>query len=77
MDWKTDQIGPEQVDERLKEYKTQAGLYVYGIEAATGKKVSAVTYVFASAEVERSPGDPAELSKAAEADLLRTAEVIP
>jgi ATP-dependent helicase/nuclease subunit A len=75
VDWKTDQIGPEQVDERLKEYQTQAGLYVYGIEAATRKKVSAVTYVFASAEVERSPGDPAELSKAAQAELFGTAEV--
>jgi ATP-dependent helicase/nuclease subunit A len=75
VDWKTDQIIPAEVDERLKEYETQAGLYVYGIEAATGRKVSAVTYVFAGAEVERSPGDPETLSKAAQADLSRVSEV--
>jgi ATP-dependent helicase/nuclease subunit A len=75
VDWKTDQISTADVDERLKEYETQAGLYVYGIEAATGRKVSAVTYVFASAGVERSPGDPGELSKMAQADLARAGAV--
>jgi ATP-dependent exoDNAse (exonuclease V) beta subunit len=65
VDWKTDQIGPEEVGERLREYETQAGLYVYGLESATGRRVNRVTYVFASAQVEVSPGDPAVLSEAA------------
>ena len=69
VDWKTDQIGPEEVAERLREYETQAGLYVYGLEAATGRRVNRVTYVFASAQVEVSPGDPAVLSEAARVGL--------
>jgi ATP-dependent helicase/nuclease subunit A len=76
VDWKTDQIGASEVDARLKEYETQAGLYVYGVEEATMRKVSGVTYVFAGANVERSPGDPAELSKAAQAELRRIASGI-
>jgi ATP-dependent helicase/nuclease subunit A len=76
VDWKTDQIGESEVGERLKEYEIQAGLYVYGIEAATRRKVSAVTYVFAGPGVERSPGNPAELSSAALAALQTTAEVV-
>jgi len=71
VDWKTDQIGAAEVDDRLRGYKTQAGLYVYGLEAATGRRVSAVTYVFASAEVEVSPGEPATLSKEAQLELMR------
>ena len=74
VDWKTDQISETQVGERLKEYEIQAGLYVYGVEMATGRKVSAVTYVFAGPGVERSPGDPAELSRAALAELASAAE---
>jgi ATP-dependent helicase/nuclease subunit A len=74
VDWKTDQIRPEQVETRLEEYKTQAGLYVFGIEAATGRKVNAVTYVFAGVGLERSPGEPAKLSKAAQVDLAGAAE---
>jgi len=69
VDWKTDQIEPEEVAERLREYETQAGLYVYGLEAATGRRVSAVTYVFASAQVEVSPGDPGTLAEAARLGL--------
>jgi ATP-dependent helicase/nuclease subunit A len=69
VDWKTDQIGPDDVAERLREYETQAGLYVYGLEAATGRRVNHVTYVFASAQVEVSPGDPAVLSEAARVGL--------
>jgi ATP-dependent helicase/nuclease subunit A len=72
IDWKTDQIGSADVAERLREYETQAGLYVYGLEAATGRRVSAVTYVFAGAGVEVSPGDPAALSEAARRALTRT-----
>jgi ATP-dependent helicase/nuclease subunit A len=65
VDWKTDQISADKVAERLREYEPQAGLYVYGLESATGAHVSRVTYVFASAEVEVSPGDPAALAAAA------------
>ena len=70
VDWKTDQIPAERVRERLRDYELQAGLYVLGIEAATGRTVSAVTYVFASARVEVSPGDPAALREAARSRLL-------
>jgi len=70
VDWKTDQIPAEAVPERMREYETQAGLYVFGLEEATGRRASAVTYVFASAQVEISPGDPAALSSAARKQLL-------
>src|SRR5206468_7619880 len=70
VDWKTDQIPAEAVPARLREYKMQAGLYVYGLEAAIGRRASAVTYVFASAQVEVSPGEPAELSRTAQAQLM-------
>jgi ATP-dependent helicase/nuclease subunit A len=70
VDWKTDQIAADKVVERLREYEPQAGLYVYGLESATGARVSRVTYVFASAEVEASPGEPAVLAEAARAELL-------
>ena len=76
VDWKTDQITEAEVGDRMKEYETQAGLYVYGVEAATGRKVSVVTYVFAGPGVERSPGDPAELSRAALVELARAAEAV-
>lgn len=51
--------------ERLKRYELQAGLYVLGLEAATGRRVTRVTYVFASPWVEVSPGEPAVLAAAA------------
>ena len=54
-----------QVDERMRDYELQAGLYVHGLETATGRTVSRVTYVFAGPGVERSPGEPAALAKAA------------
>ena len=69
VDWKTDQISKGDVAERLREYEPQAGLYVYGLESATGARVTRVTYVFASAEVEQSPGEPAALAEAARAYL--------
>jgi ATP-dependent helicase/nuclease subunit A len=69
VDWKTDQIAADKVAERLREYEPQAGLYVYGLESATGARVLRVTYVFASAEVEASPGEPAVLAEAARAYL--------
>jgi ATP-dependent helicase/nuclease subunit A len=69
VDWKTDQIPKDKVAERLREYEPQAGLYVYGLESATGARVTRVTYVFASAEIEQSPGEPAALAEAARAYL--------
>jgi ATP-dependent helicase/nuclease subunit A len=71
VDWKTDQITAQDVNTRMGEYRTQAGLYVYGLEAATGRRVTAVTYVFASAQVEVPAGDPAALSKAAQEAAMR------
>jgi ATP-dependent helicase/nuclease subunit A len=70
VDWKTDQISKGDVAERLRQYEPQAGLYVYGLESATGARVTRVTYVFASAEVEQSPGEPATLAEAARAEFL-------
>ena len=69
VDWKTDQIPADKVAERLKQYEPQAGLYVYGLESATGARVTRVTYVFASASVEQSPGEPAALAEAARSYL--------
>ncbi len=69
VDWKTDQIDPDEVESRLRDYELQAGLYVLGIEAATQRKVTALTYVFASARREVSPGDPAVLAAAARESL--------
>ncbi|HWQ29091.1 MAG TPA: UvrD-helicase domain-containing protein [Dehalococcoidia bacterium] len=62
VDWKTDSVTAGQVDERLQSYALQAGLYVLGIEAATGRPVRAVTYVFVQPGVERSPGEPPALA---------------
>jgi ATP-dependent helicase/nuclease subunit A len=63
VDWKTDQIPAADVDERLEEYRLQAGLYVWGLQTATARRVHRVTYVFASAEREVSPGDPQQLAE--------------
>ena len=70
VDWKTDDILAKEVRERLRKYELQAGLYVLGIQSATGRTVTRVTYVFARAGVEESPGDPALLLAAARARLL-------
>jgi ATP-dependent exoDNAse (exonuclease V) beta subunit len=69
VDWKTDHITAGEVSGRLREYELQAGLYVYGLREATGLPVSRVTYVFASARVEMSPGTPGELEAAARTRL--------
>jgi len=74
VDWKTDQIGPSQVEDRLGDYRLQAGLYVWGIQEATGMRVHRVTYVFVSARREVSQGDPQDLAEAARRHLTtRTA----
>ena len=72
IDWKTDHVAPDAVEERLRQYELQAGLYVHGVQEATGRRVTGVTYVFASAKVEASPGDPAALAVAAVAELSAT-----
>jgi ATP-dependent helicase/nuclease subunit A len=73
VDWKTDQISAAEVDDRLENYKLQAGLYVLGIETATGRSVGKVTYVFTGPEIEISPGEPAELARLARLQLEATA----
>jgi ATP-dependent helicase/nuclease subunit A len=65
VDWKTDAVPAEAVPRRLQDYRLQAGIYVLGIEAATGKPVHRVTYVFVGPEVEASPGGPQELAREA------------
>ncbi len=65
VDWKTDDIPKARVPDRMREYELQAGLYVLGLEAATGRPVARVTYVFVSAGVEASPGEPGQLASAA------------
>ncbi|MCI0784013.1 MAG: UvrD-helicase domain-containing protein [Chloroflexi bacterium] len=72
IDWKTDAVPAEAVEERLRQYELQAGLYVHGVQTATGRPVTSVTYVFASAKVEASPGEPAALAAAALAELSAT-----
>ena len=69
VDWKTDHVPPAAVEARLREYELQAGIYVLGIEEATGRTVSRVTYVFVSAARSASPGEPAALKAAALAKL--------
>jgi ATP-dependent exoDNAse (exonuclease V) beta subunit len=73
VDWKTDRISAGQVPERLREYELQAGLYVAGIEAATSRQVTRITYVFVHAGIEASPGDARALAEAATAELQRVA----
>jgi ATP-dependent exoDNAse (exonuclease V) beta subunit len=69
VDWKTDHISAAEVPARLIQYELQAGLYTLGLEAATGRAVTRITYVFAAPGVEASPGDPATLAAAARARL--------
>lgn len=74
VDWKTDNISADAVASRLEAYSLQAGLYVLGIEAATGRPVNRVTYVFVTPGIESSPGDPATLAALAR-DRLREVTV--
>jgi hypothetical protein len=55
----------------MAEYRLQAGLYVLGLEAATGRRpaVARVTYVFLSPGEERDMGNPASLAAEALARL--------
>ncbi len=71
VDWKTDDVSEREAAERLRGYELQAGLYVLGLEAATGRKVTRVTYVFVRAGLELSPGEPAALAERALAAVTR------
>jgi ATP-dependent helicase/nuclease subunit A len=73
VDWKTDHIPPDAVEQRLRDYELQAGVYVLGIEAATHRPVSRVTYVFVSAGREVEMPDPSVLRDAAVARLQQEA----
>jgi ATP-dependent exoDNAse (exonuclease V) beta subunit len=70
VDWKTDAVPAAAVERRLVEYQPQAGLYVLGLEEATQRPVTRVTYVFLDPRREASPGEPAVLAAAAR-ELLR------
>jgi ATP-dependent helicase/nuclease subunit A len=72
VDWKTDVIDPDAIPARIAEYgyETQAGLYVHGLQEATGLTVSRVTYVFASAKVEHAFESPSALATQARDSLL-------
>jgi ATP-dependent helicase/nuclease subunit A len=72
VDWKTDDVSADEVETRLQKYRTQAGLYVLGLQNATGQPVTRVSYVFVSPDQERSPGEPAELAAAALQRLLES-----
>jgi len=71
IDWKTDAVPSEAVPRRLENYRLQAGLYVLGLEAATGRPVRRVTYVFVSPGVEVSPGAPSDLAHYAREELRK------
>jgi ATP-dependent helicase/nuclease subunit A len=74
VDWKTDAVPAAAVPRRLQGYRLQAGVYVLGLEAATGKRVRRVTYVFVDPAVEVSAGEPAELAAEASARVRELAE---
>lgn len=65
VDWKTDDITAAEVERRMEQYKLQGGLYVLGLERATGRSVDRVTYVFLSADVEHDLGETSTLAEAA------------
>jgi len=73
VDWKTDAVPAAAVPRRLEEYRLQAGVYVLGLEAATGRRVRRVTYAFVDPAVEASPGEPAALA----ADALARLRALP
>ena len=65
VDWKTDDVPADRVEERLAGYRLQAGLYAAGLAEATGMLVERITYVFLRAGREVSPGEPAALARVA------------
>jgi ATP-dependent helicase/nuclease subunit A len=73
VDWKTDHLREAEVAGRLERYRLQAGLYVLGLEAATGRQVRRVTYVFVAPGIEASPGEPETLASEALGEIRRFA----
>jgi len=73
VDWKTDAVTEATVEARMKDYELQAGVYVLGLEAATGRSVSRVTYLFVSPNLEREMPAPSELREIARIRLAATA----
>lgn len=69
VDWKTDDIAAGEVERRMAQYRLQGGLYVMGLERATGRTVDRVTYVFLSAGVEHDLGETSALAEAARRQL--------
>jgi ATP-dependent helicase/nuclease subunit A len=65
VDWKTDHITEGQVTSRMQDYELQAGVYVLGLETATGRTVSRVTYLFVTPNIEREMPPPAALREVA------------
>ena len=65
VDWKTDAVTEATVDARMKDYELQAGVYVLGLQAATGRSVSRVTYLFVSPNLEREMPAPEVLKQIA------------
>jgi ATP-dependent helicase/nuclease subunit A len=52
VDWKSDSVGPTQVEAAAEGHRTQAEAYVRALEATTGLTVSEVVFVFARAGAE-------------------------
>jgi ATP-dependent exoDNAse (exonuclease V) beta subunit len=48
IDYKTDRVSPAHLAQRAAQYRLQGGAYALAIEAATGRHVRSVDYVFAS-----------------------------
>jgi ATP-dependent helicase/nuclease subunit A len=69
VDWKTDRVTAAEVDERMLDYRLQAGLYILGLESATGRPVTRITYVFATPGIEKTLDDPPGLVQEARAAL--------
>jgi ATP-dependent helicase/nuclease subunit A len=62
VDWKTDDVPADGVEERVADYAIQAGLYAAGLTQATGLPVDRITYVFLRPGVESTPGEPDALA---------------
>jgi ATP-dependent helicase/nuclease subunit A len=67
VDWKTDDVPADGVEDRVTDYAIQAGLYAAGLTLATGLPVVRITYVFLRPGLESTPGEPDALAR----DALR------
>src|SRR5690606_26647926 len=59
VDYKTDRVAPDDVDDALARYRPQAAAYALALEQATGRPVRSCTFVFARPEgaIERQVDD--------------------